>query len=204
MSGGQSTNGTRDKPTSSGKNSSVGSTAKETKSGHSHINPCLGHNVANKDPKKKINECISITYKDFKKLMYPKGCNDIPGLAVDFIKVMTLDLVDLKNFEKTMAHYRESGGFNGTLVKLRDRDKNVSPSLDGSARDTQNNFGRSCTSKKAPINSPMKQPQNITTSIFKPEATKLPYIPKHHISEPYTFKDHYSGGEFAGKILIKT
>jgi hypothetical protein len=97
-SGGQSTRGTRDKPPSSGKNSSIGS-SKDIKTSSGVCNPCLGHTVGNKDPRKKISECISITYKDFKKLMGPKSNTEVPGLAADFIKVMTLEMIDLRKFE---------------------------------------------------------------------------------------------------------
>lgn len=52
--------------------------------------------------------------------MGPKSeAADVPGLAADFIKVMTLDMINLHNFERTMAHYRDIGGFNGTLVKKK-------------------------------------------------------------------------------------
>lgn len=169
-----------------------------------HQNPCLGHNVINKDPRKKISECISITYKDFKKLMGTKSSNDIPGLAADFIKVMTLDMIDLRNFERTMAHYRDQGGYNGTLVKLNVPEKVSSPSLDQLARENyKENLARNCTKKDATPASPMKQINTNVNTILRVEASKVPYVPKHTIFEPFTIKDHYAGGEFAGKILIK-
>ena len=119
MSGNQSAQGGNQLPSSSGKNSSTGSNKDLKTASNGNQTSCLGHSANNKDPRKKISECISITYKDFKKLMGPKSSTEIPGLAVDFIKVMTLDMIDLHNFEKTMGHYRDTGSFTGTLVKIK-------------------------------------------------------------------------------------
>lgn len=87
--------------------------------------------------------------------MGPKSNQEVPGLAADFIKVMTLEMIDLRMFEKQMSHYRESGTFNGTLFKPK---VPINDSLDG----TQENFSvRKCTTKKAATNSPTKSTQQV-------------------------------------------
>ena len=130
--------------------------------------------------------------------MGPKTNTEVPGLAVDFIKVMTLDMIDLRNFEKTMSHYRESGGFNGTLVKPK-------VIKDDSPMDNETMTVRKCNTKKAATHSPAKSTQNTLKALtFQDVITpKTQYVPNHYICEPFKAKDHYAGGEFAGKILIR-
>lgn len=125
--------------------------------------------------------------------MGPKSSNEIPGLAVDFIKVMTLEMIDLRNFEKTMGHYRETGGYTGTLVKLRTEPSSPNVSKLEIVKDEHNH-------KKPATIIPKKV--LVATPVTKTEEAPK-YVPKHVILEPFTVKDHYFGGEFGGKIMIK-
>lgn len=169
-------------------------------------NPCLGNAVSQTG--RRIGECIYISFEDFQKLMDFGKPNLLSSLAIDLVKAITADVIDLAKFEKEYGQYRDASApkFEGTLhhIVVKQGEPPVQQKLHASSTTksvkqvTQSRKGTSALTAERTTD--MAQESQLTNNVAEEPSV---FRQNHKITDPYIINDSVFDAGFKGKILRK-